>query len=91
MPRPLERGDLRALTWGSRRWHLASLMRVVADQGYRSTGIVNATYAALVTGADVGLTADQLRGFLPESKWPADLDAHDAWVLSGDDALTPAP
>jgi len=90
MPRPLEPGDLRTLTWGSRRWSIAKAMRVVADQGYRSLGAVNATYVALVTGKDTTLTREQVKGFLPDSQWPADVDAHASFVLSGDDTLTPA-
>jgi hypothetical protein len=45
-------------------------------------------YAALLAGADVTLTAEQVAGFVPEDKRPADLDKHDVWVLRGD-ALEP--
>lgn len=51
-------------------------------------GIVDEQYAALVKGADVVVTSDQLRGIV-HAKCPANLDAHKQWTLSGDSTLTP--
>ena len=87
---PLEAGDLRDLTWGSVRWSLAKQMRVVADEGYRSLGVVDDRYAALVAGQPVTLTRGQIKSFVPESHWPNDIDAHESWTLAADDQLSPA-
>jgi hypothetical protein len=88
MAAPFTDGDLRGLTWGSRRWSLAKSMRLVAAEG-AANGIVSEQYVALLTGADVTLTTLQVKGFLPASQWPDDIDASDAWLLAGDE-LTPA-
>jgi hypothetical protein len=85
-PKPLEHGDQAHLVWGSIRWSIARSMRLLADAcgGSRQ-------YEALLAGADVELTREQVAGFLSPSRQPADLGEHPAWVLSGDDELTPAP
>jgi hypothetical protein len=85
-PHPLEPGDQRHLTWGSIRWSIARQMRLVAASG---EGPAHPQYAALLAGADVTLTREQLAGFVPGDRQPADLDAHPFWVLSGDDDLLP--
>jgi hypothetical protein len=85
-PKPLEYGDHRHIPWGSVRWSIARQMRLLAEMAGGS-----AQYAAILAGADVALTKDQVRGFVPESRRPANLEAHAVWVLRGDDTLEPAP
>jgi hypothetical protein len=83
-PKPMEHGDQAHLAWGSIRWSIARQMRLAVDVGGTSY-----QYVALLNGMDVPLTADQVRGLVPPSKQPANLEAHTAWVLSGDDTLLP--
>lgn len=85
-PKPLENGDQAHLTWGSVRWHIAHRMRLVA-----AVGGVTSQYVALLAGADVVLTREQITGFLPEAQWPANVGDYATWTLSGDDTLTPGP
>lgn len=87
-PRPLEPGDLDHLTWGSIRWSIARQMRLAADMAAQAGGDTS-QYAALLGRANVVLTADQLRGFLPREKWPAALGDHPLWLLTGGDTLRP--
>jgi hypothetical protein len=84
-PAPLEHGDQAHLTWGSIRWSLCRQMRLAADMAGDPTG----QYAALLAGSDVALTREQVMGFVPYNRWPANVDDHDVWVLSGDDTLKP--
>jgi hypothetical protein len=82
-PSPGEVGDGAHLTWGSARWSLVRHQRIVVDTFGPTT-----QYAALLAGADVSLTADQVRA-LPDDKRPPNVDRHEVWVLRGDDELTP--
>ena len=85
-PRPLEHGDQAHLTWGSLRWRVAGQMRLAASMGGASV-----QYVDLLAGRDVTLTREQLAAFVHEDDRPANLEEHEAWVLSGDSTLTPAP
>lgn len=83
-PKPLEPGDQAHLPWGSIRWSVARQMRlVVAAHGG------HAQYDALLAGADVELTAEQVASFVPPSRRPANLAEHRRWMLRGADTLTP--
>lgn len=82
-PLPGEVGDAAHLTWGSARWSLVRHQRVVVDVLGPTT-----QYAAVLAGADVQLTAAQVRS-LPEDKRPCNVDEHAVWVLRDDDELTP--
>jgi hypothetical protein len=84
-PRPLEHGDQAHLTWGSIRWSVARQMRLVADMAGDPSG----QYAAILSGADVALTREQVASFVPESRRPANLAEHEVWILAGDDTLRP--
>jgi hypothetical protein len=53
-------------------------------------GIVPDQWTVLVRGQDVVLTREQLSLFGHPSM-PANLNDHASWVLSGENALTPAP
>ena len=79
-PSPGEVGDGAHLTWGSAR-SLVRHQRIVVDTFGPTT-----QYAALLAGADVSLTADQVRA-LSDDKRPSNVDEHDVWVLRGDDEL----
>jgi hypothetical protein len=86
-PAPSQSGDLAHLAWGSIRWSVARAMRllVITHEGQPPT-----QYVELLAGVDVVLTCEQVAGFVPPSKRPAELEEHPVWVLSGDDELAPA-
>jgi len=58
-------------------------------------GVVSEQWVALREGRDVTFRTAQLRSFYPRGtehpSLPPDLDAAEAWVLTGDDELRPAP
>jgi hypothetical protein len=85
-PKPLQMGDQKHLTWGSTRWSIARQMRL----GVEMNGDANGQYRALLAGADVVLTREQVAGLVPQTRRPADLDRWPLWLLRGDDALVPA-
>jgi hypothetical protein len=84
-PAPLQRGDQAHLTDGTIRASLARGMRLVAAQ----LGVVPDQYRALLNGADVTVTREQITGWVGPSQWPANVTAHAEWTLSGNDTLTP--
>jgi hypothetical protein len=83
--RPLEHGDARHLPWGCIRWSIARQMRLLVEMAGGS-----AQYTALLAGVDVLLTREQVAGFVPPARQPANLDDHAVWILRGSDSLEPA-
>jgi hypothetical protein len=83
-PKPGAHGDLAHLRHGSIRNHIANGMRLLI---ITSEGPAHPQYHALLAGGDVVVSADQIRGFGPEGKWPRNIDRHDAFVLTADDRL----
>lgn len=83
-PKPLEHGDHRHIPWGTLRWSISRRMRLLAEMAGGS-----AQYSALVSSDAVVMTREQVAGFVPESRHPANLEAHARWVLVGDDELRP--
>jgi hypothetical protein len=84
-PKPLEYGDQAHLVWGSIRWSIARQMRLAAEVGGATT-----QYVALLSGAAVVLTREQVMGLVPEARWPANVEDHAEWTLTGNDTLAPA-
>ncbi len=82
-PHPGQTGDQRHLTWGSIRWSVARQMRL----GVQMNGDPSGQYRALLAGADVVLTREQVAGLVPENRRPASLDRWPLWLLRGDDDL----
>ena len=69
----------------------------IREQIYRTAsvgGVVSAPPGSeldlLRRGRPVTLSAYQLEGYLAEVDRPVDLSLSDAWVLTGDNVLTPA-
>jgi len=87
-PRPLERGDQAHLTWGSIRWSVARQMRLGVELAAQAGDPAVGQYAALLAGADVVLTRKQVASFVPPTRRPTGLEAHELWLLRGDDELT---
>jgi hypothetical protein len=84
-PGPLQDGDQRHLTHGSVRWALARGQRIVHLTG----DAYSRQYRDLLAGSPVRVGAEQIRGLLHESHWPANLDDHAYFLLTGDDTLEP--
>jgi hypothetical protein len=75
------------------RADLYSMLDLPAEVG-AEIGIVSVQWAALKAGQPVTFTTEQLKSFYPNGtehpSLPPDLDAADAWTLTGDDTLTPS-
>jgi hypothetical protein len=83
-PAPGQTGDLKRLTHGSIRDSVARAMRLVV---ITAEGPPHPQYVELLSGRDVVLSRDQVRGFVPESRRPANLERWPRWLLRGDDEL----
>jgi hypothetical protein len=75
------------LQYGTVRAHMAHQLHLAGSVGAELYG-GNDQWDALMRGADVVLTREQLSMFSHPSI-PANLQDHALWTLSGEDTLTP--
>jgi hypothetical protein len=83
-----------SLTYGTLRYHLHRQLLLAARVGAQ-IGIVSDQVVALATGQPVTFGKEQLGSFFPGGQTqhpslPVDYDVAESWLLTGDDALTPA-
>lgn len=78
-----------ALTYGTTRAHVASLLHLVASVGAQLYG-GNDQWDGLMRGQAVAFTRDQVKTLCPVDRRPANVESFATWTLNADDTWTGA-